>query len=184
MAQRPDLSLQGADHRWGLYQGLLLLLLNVGFFFNLEYGLEGILGWPESLQVKFEVQLLLYFLLSFLMCFLIGVLRGWWTTQTGAALRISVRAEWIGIVPIIVLYELIGFLWVGVLVSGLVNSSPFIADLLKHYLNSDFAGIALITLGFSYVPILGGLQLLVGAGGGKVGGLLGSHLLHQRLASG
>jgi hypothetical protein len=183
MAQQPGILSQRANHRWGRSQGLLLLLLNVGFFFNLEYWLEGNLGWPESLQVNFGLQVLLYFLLSFLIGMLIGILRGRSVDQAGAVLHHSVQAEWIGIVPIIVLYELLGFLVAGVMVSGLASRIPFIADLLTQYFASDFAGIALIALGLSYVPILGGLQLLVGAGGGKLGWLLGSHFLHPRLAS-
>lgn len=169
-AARPLRLIRPAGGGWATLLGFLLLLLSGNLYF--QSWLSSVLGWPILWPEAFLLQLLLYLWLSFLCALFVGGFRARLTGQANHVLRLCVRAEVIAIVPVMVLSEAIGFSW-GPLVSLAAHS-----ELARHLVSfgDDMAPLEFIVDGVMLAPILGGLQLLVSAGGTKSGGWIGNRL--------
>jgi uncharacterized membrane protein YhaH (DUF805 family) len=150
------------DYWWGALLGFLLLVLNVYLIF--EPYLAKTFGWsliPTPLSsYNFFLVLLLYFLLIFLGFLLVGFVRAHVTGKS--ATRLSVTTGLVGILPMIVLLIVLG------VAHGLFQGS--------------MQGMLITAYGLSLVPIIGGLQILVGIGGAIVGGSVKSRFQHRPLS--
>lgn len=157
--QQPQQSWR-TDYWQGTLLGFLMLVLNVYLIFE-PYLAENF-GWsliPSPLSSNdFFLVMLGYFLLIFLGFFLIGLLRGQITGKS--ATRLSVTTGLIGILPIIILLIVLG------IALGLFQGS--------------MQGLLIFAYGVSLGPIIGCLQVFVGIGGAKLGGLIGSRFLHRQ----
>jgi sugar lactone lactonase YvrE len=147
-----------AEFLWSILLSLLLVVLTAAVLFLKYFVIPyqdispdfGLLSRqnPNLLYVQ-------YLLLSFLLLLFAGVLSGSTTGKLRAATRMSVRVSLIGFFSIFVLALVFGFMF------------------------SSDAGLELLAFGFDGQAVLFGLPLLLlGIGGGVLGGVLGSHVLH------
>lgn len=141
----------GTDFWLSLILGLVLLILDAGFYFQVP--LAQFLGLGVLYSEDWALLWPLYFPFIFFGFFIIGLLRGRIAWNANAATRLSVTAGLIGILPVIVVSVVIGVIGGGL---------DYLAD------------------GINLAPIIGCAEILVSVAGIQLGRVIGSRLLRRQ----